>query len=852
MATTTLTVDDLSKVSYSGEPTIDAFLGEGMNWNYLKPARNVLYYTFDIKNLDDTNLKKPVASFNSAQQQATRTILDYASGVTGIKFEETASGKDADVHFANTDLDTSIPASVSSSYGYGYNSKNTVTSYTADAYVYLDNVEFIDLNGTPTAGTQGYELLLREVGQMLGLKNPFESANPLPESQDSSDNTVMSIINNGEYKTTFQPFDVAALTWIYGKDGLGGAGNIIELTVPPVDQHPDNLPTGSVTINGKLTQGQTLTAINSFVDADGLGAFSYQWLKNGAPINGATRANYQLTENDVGNIIKVKVSYTDGLGHSDSITSNSTDLIQSEENKTPTYALSVDKTTVNENSAVTFKLTTTNVAEGDEIPISFSGTISAADVLGGLKTTRFVVEADGTATLPIKFIEDHLAEKAETLTVTLNSDKQQTATVTVKDILSSEPVISWEIINGKNEKGKATSELMIGTEKNDSLSGMAGADTLRGNAGNDVLDGGVGNDSLDGGTGDDYLIGGDGNDKLLGGSGNDKLDGGKGNDSIDGAQGKDTLIGGAGVDSMSGGDGDDYYYVDNIKDVVIENSKDAKNVKLGGNDTVESTSSSYTLGPNIENLVLNDIQGKGNSGTGNAGNNVITGSVGDNFLSGMAGNDKLDGGDGDDTLDGGLGMDTLIGGNGSDLYYMNNTQDIIIEKEDGGEQDQIIAQVDFDLNQSANVEVLTLSGAKAINGTGTPLNDLLQEESGGKVNNSFTGGEGNDTINGEGGDDTLEGGEGDDELDGGDGNDTAVFTGAFDDYQITHNPDAEGVDQLVVEYKGNDESIKDGIDILTNIEVLQFASGDTRNVRDIDMAETNSSSMVILTGVETS
>lgn len=855
MATTNkLIVENLNKVTYSGDSTIDAFLDDGtMNWNNLRPLRNVIYYTFDIENFDDTTFQTPLDSFNSTQQAAAKTILNYAGGVTGIKFEEKASGKDADIHFANTDLAESMAAAFNGSFAFQSNSStHIVTNFTPDYYVYFDNVEARDTNETPTAGTEVYQILLVEIGQILGLKNPFTSANPLPESQNSLDNTIMSNMNEGEFKTTFQPLDLDALTWIYGKDGLGGATYVMPERLEPVDLHPNNLPTGSITITGKLTPGQTLTAIHSLVDADGLGAFNYQWLRNGAPIKNAIRANYQLTNEDVGDKIKVKISYIDKLGHSESVESSPTDFIQSPENKTPTYTLTVDNTIISENSAVTFTLTTKNVAAGEAIPIRFSGTISADDVLGGLKTARFIVEADGTSILPIKFIEDHLTEKAETLTVTLNNDSSQTATVKVKDLLSTEPVIAWETINGKIEKGKSTNELIIGTEKNDSLSGMAGADTLRGNAGNDVLDGGTGNDVLEGGPGDDYLLGGDANDKLSGASGNDKLDGGKSNDTLDGAQGKDTLIGGAGADSMNGGDGDDYYSVDNAKDAVIENTKDAKNVKVGGNDTVESSLSSYTLGQNIENLVLNDIQGKGNSGTGNASDNVITGSVGDNVLKGMNGNDILNGLDGDDTLNGGSGIDTLIGGNGSDLYYMNNTEDTIDEKEDGGEQDQIISQVDFDLNQGVNVEVLTLSGAKAINGTGNEQDELLQEESGGKVNNNFVGGAGNDTLIGEGGNDTLDGGDGDDELDGGDGNkDIAIFSAGQDDYQITHNPDAEGVDQLFIEYKGNDETIKEGKDTLTNIEILQFAGEEMLNVRDIEFSEIASNKMVLLTGIET-
>lgn len=388
--------------------------------------------------------------------------------------------------------------------------------------------------------------------------------------------------------------------------------------------------------------------------------------------------------------------------------------------------------------------------------------------------------------------------------------------------------------------GTAGHDKIIGGADDDDIKGMAGNDTLNGLAGNDILDGGVGNDALDGGNGNDILTGGDGNDKMLGGSGNDKLDGGKGNDTMDAGAGKDTLIGGVGTDSMTGGDGDDYYYVDNIGDKVIEAGKV---VTTGGKDTVEATSS-YVLGLNVENLILKDSQGKGNNGTGNAGDNVITGSDGDNILKGMAGNDKLNAGGGDDTLDGGLGRDTLTGGDGSDLYYMNNLEDVIIESSDGGEQDQIIASVTFDLNQADNVEVLTLSGKKDTNGTGNALDNLIQEQADGTTNNELKGGEGNDTLNGEGGDDTLEGGVGDDAIDGGDGNDTVIFNGIQDDYKITISEDTPvddgseggngGVPQIVVEFVNFEGgSDNEGIDILSNIENIQFSDGSYLNVVDI-------------------
>ena len=56
-------------------------------------------------------------------------------------------------------------------------------------------------------------------------------------------------------------------------------------------------------------------------DADGLGAFSYQWLRNGVAVGGATATSYLLGNADVGTQISVQVSYTDGHGSNESLTS---------------------------------------------------------------------------------------------------------------------------------------------------------------------------------------------------------------------------------------------------------------------------------------------------------------------------------------------------------------------------------------------------------------------------------------------------------------------------------------------------------------------------------------------------
>lgn len=73
----------------------------------------------------------------------------------------------------------------------------------------------------------------------------------------------------------------------------------------------NDAPTGGVSITGNPFVGQTLTAQNTLADADGLGAFSYQWQRNGVDIVGATTSTYDVVNGDFGTAIRVGISYTD-------------------------------------------------------------------------------------------------------------------------------------------------------------------------------------------------------------------------------------------------------------------------------------------------------------------------------------------------------------------------------------------------------------------------------------------------------------------------------------------------------------------------------------------------------------
>ena len=117
------------------------------------------------------------------------------------------------------------------------------------------------------------------------------------------------------------------------------ADNEETLTSAPtamVAARPNQPATGAPAIGGAIQVGETLTAdTTGIADADGLdnATFGYQWLRNDgtddSEITGATGSLYTLVDDDAGNTVKVRVSFTDDDGNDESLTSAATDTVSS-------------------------------------------------------------------------------------------------------------------------------------------------------------------------------------------------------------------------------------------------------------------------------------------------------------------------------------------------------------------------------------------------------------------------------------------------------------------------------------------------------------------------------------------
>ena len=220
------TLTDVTTQPHSGLNHSDALLDIGPNWNWLAPARNELFYTFSLATIEpvaSTYVTGASTEFTAAQRSAVAGLMDYVGSLTGIKFTLTADGAAADIHFSNGDItNPSFAGYTRSAWNYRYDGAQKITSFVADAYVFIDTTQYPRLLA-PTVANGGVELLLHEIGHAMGLKHPFAGDPQLSSTEDDTLHTLMSYTHVGDPKDTYSPFDIDALLYLYGGDGLGGA-----------------------------------------------------------------------------------------------------------------------------------------------------------------------------------------------------------------------------------------------------------------------------------------------------------------------------------------------------------------------------------------------------------------------------------------------------------------------------------------------------------------------------------------------------------------------------------------------------------------------------------------------------
>lgn len=425
--------------------------------------------------------------------------------------------------------------------------------------------------------------------------------------------------------------------------GVGPAGSATNDRLGVVN----HAPTGGVSIEGSPNQGQTLTASHTLADADGLGTISYQWESDGVNIGGATASTFVLTQAQVGHVVTVAASYTDGAAKSESVTSTATASVAGlQADPTPPTPPPEPVVTTVDGAAVSTRVTTaadggqthtilvTPVAAGGaDVPlVSDQGVeLIAIGLPAGAGAHASGSMAPGTASAATPVLTGAIgqtgsigeqAQMSAGLAAFLQT--QGGASVVAQVItVSGAPADTPIAFTGSPLEGGAVTALVIDTH---SLPGQT-AITL------DHIDfaaiigavritGGEGAQTVFADGAAQYMLLGAGDDALHGGGGDDTVGSAGGDDAIFGDVGEDQVFGGIGLDTVAGGLGEDWVHGNQ------------------GDDLVH----------------------------GNAGNDLVYGGQGDDFVYGGQGEDQLWGDFGNDVLFGDLGNDILTGGAGADTF----------------------------------------------------------------------------------------------------------------------------------------------------------------------------------------
>ncbi|MDP2128878.1 MAG: hypothetical protein Q8K97_16040, partial [Pseudohongiella sp.] len=386
-------------------------------------------------------------------------------------------------------------------------------------------------------------------------------------------------------------------------------------------------------------------------------------------------------------------------------------------------------------------------------------------------------------------------------------------------------------------------ERIIGGKGNDNFAGNAEDTFFYGGAGADTIDGGAGIDTagyqhsptgvtvdltklvFKGGDAEgdslkniENIIGSAFADTLVGDNNNNRLTPGAGNDNVSGGGGTDTVVfefasTGVYYQLLAGklrvitADGPTVLSIDTISDDIefLEFTDKTLSFADAVKFVVRGTESNNLL---TGTIIADFIEGLG-------GDDIINGLDGDDILDGGSGNDLLNGGAGNDRLIGGTGLDQFVGGTGDDTYVVDNSNEIIIEALNEG-NDTVETSVNFTL--PAHVENALVIEGKSVSVTGNSLNNVLR------------GGIGNQTLLGLAGNDTLDGGEGADAMIGGAGDDI-YFVDNFGDVVGPETADG-GTDTIITRISMKVPENIENLVVDGNVSIS--LTGDYRNNRFFD------------------
>uniref|UniRef100_Q3AR79 DUF4347 domain-containing protein n=1 Tax=Chlorobium chlorochromatii (strain CaD3) TaxID=340177 RepID=Q3AR79_CHLCH len=358
----------LTEAHVSKKITVTAIYtdGHGTTENVVSAA------TSAVVNINDTPTGTVTITGSATQNQtltAANTLADL-DGIGTIAYQWNANGVAitgaVGDNLTLTEAQVGKKITVVASYIDGHSTTENVVS--------AQTTSVANVNDTPT-GTVTITGSATQ-GQTLTASNTLEDLDGMGSVayQWNADGTAITgAIGNSLMLTETHVGKQITVTATY-TDGHGTTENVVSAQTASV-ANVNDAPTGTVTISGTPTQGQTLTAANTLADADGLGTIAYQWNADGTAITGAIGNSLVLGETHVGKKITVTATYTDGHGTTESVVSAQTTSVANV-NDTPTGTVTI----------------TGSATQGQTLTAS-----NTLEDLDGMGSVAYQWNADGTA-----------------------------------------------------------------------------------------------------------------------------------------------------------------------------------------------------------------------------------------------------------------------------------------------------------------------------------------------------------------------------------------------------------------------------------------------------------------------
>ena len=285
--------------------------------------RTVNYFTVSFEaNETEYGMVTPVQAVSRVPEGADLTVSGSTVTVKGVTMAAVASANTAQYTYAFEKWSTPNGT-------YTVTDDTTITaifSRTVNQYTVAWNAQGGSLTGSCTDGTVDYGTAIQAPGadKETDEDNSYVFLGWSTTPNGAVEDVAETVTGNVTY---YAQYEVQPHVWTEDwdsddtyhwhtctVDGCGYTKDKAEHDYTDADDttcdtcgYQRTLPdiTGTVAINGKLERGATLTAETSGMPSADL---RYQWLRNGQPIEGADEAAYELTGEDIGKTISVRIT----------------------------------------------------------------------------------------------------------------------------------------------------------------------------------------------------------------------------------------------------------------------------------------------------------------------------------------------------------------------------------------------------------------------------------------------------------------------------------------------------------------------------------------------------------------